>query len=353
MGASATLSGYSRLRTGPVEAFLLGGCQSLWLAEDHLLVVDDTWLVRTVRRVDLRDIEAIALRRTAGFAWVNALAGLLGGLGLVLLATGSFGWAVLGALIAGACLPVLAVNLFRGPTCACRLQTRVGTWPLTALRRYRAARRVLADLEPRIRAAQADLPPVAERLAVLGAAGVAAPEAVVEPQPARPARHVLHAVFFAGLAVQAALLALAAGMPSLPTVAGAAGCGLALVVAAVAALACQHRVAVARRLRLVTWVAGAGTLIGAMTAYLGFLVAVVVTGVMDDPSMVGSQLDKGLIRLARYAAEEGLPVWLQAVLSAAALAAALAAWAGFAAYLSAGRASSRPGAPQGGPTWGR
>jgi hypothetical protein len=156
---------YRRVRTGPGGTSFLGRRQSLWLAEDHLLVVESTYFVQTAARVDLKDIEAIALYPTAEYAWVNALAAVPCLIGGGMVSTGSTPWLVFGALLLGPCLFILLLNLLRGRTCACRLQTRVASRTLYAPGRYGSARRLLALLSPLILAAQADLPPVAGSLA--------------------------------------------------------------------------------------------------------------------------------------------------------------------------------------------
>jgi hypothetical protein len=160
----------------------LGWRQTLWLADDHLLVVQDSLFAQTATRVDLRDIEAITQRPTATYTWTNALAAAPCLLGAGLLGVGDAPWSVFGACLLGACLPVLVANLLLGRTCACRLQTRVADRVLLALDRCSSARRTVALLSPLVLAAQADLPPVAAGLTALTSAGSTA--AAPPPAPA-------------------------------------------------------------------------------------------------------------------------------------------------------------------------
>jgi hypothetical protein len=308
-----------------------GWSHSIWLAEDHLLLVQSSYFTQTASRVDLRDIEAIVVRPTATYAWTNALAAMPCLLGTCLIVAGSAPWVIFGALLTAACLLVLLVNLLRGRTCECRLQTRVSTRTLYALRRYRDARRALAQLAPRLEASQADLPAVSDALAAQPAA--AAPADFTAPAP--PARHVLHAIFFGLLAVQSLALLLVLRATSTATLLAGLACAMLLAAVALLTAGYQHRVPVATRLRLVTWLATGGTLFAWIGGYLVFWFTILNEGLVETGFSFDNQLDRLAMRFLRQMGTDGLPAPVYWLLLVCAMAAALLAVLGFAVYLTA------------------
>jgi hypothetical protein len=159
---------YQRLARG------LCGCSSLWVAEDHLLYVHGWGLGLPVMeeylRFDFTRIQALSLTRTlTWWLWLAGgllIAGASGGLAGVayLAARAEMGpgdlwiipsvFCVLLTLLALLGLSVVAGNLLLGPSCVVTVQTRTNTYRLRPLRRWRAARRALDQLGPRITAAQ-------------------------------------------------------------------------------------------------------------------------------------------------------------------------------------------------------
>lgn len=329
----------------------LGRAHVLWLADDHLLCVCTGYFRQTASRIDYCDIEAIVHRPTALFAWTNALALVPCLVGTGLIALASPPWAIFGICLLLPCLVVLLVNLLLGRTCECRLQTRVGTRTLYALNRERYVRRALPMLVPRIEAAQAGLAPVSAGLAQTPL------EAAVTPlgtplTEVRPARHPLHALCFAALAIQALLFVLAVRFTSVPlllaTVAGAA----LLVAVALLTAGVQHRRPVATRLRVVTWVVAASTLLGWTVAYAVFWFAIFQKGLVEDGLSMENQLDRLLLRYVRALAQDGLPDWLATGLLGLAVLAALLAVVGFGVFMTVPPLAS-PARPTGAATEGR
>jgi hypothetical protein len=133
---------------------------SLWLGKDHLLCVDSTGYAETYKRFYFRDIQAITIRRTEGckirlnvYGGLTVLLGILAAVYRQAITTWLFGLpAALFALL-------FAINLFAGPTSACRLQTAVQTEELPSLNRLRRARKVLERLRTPITAVQGRLAP--------------------------------------------------------------------------------------------------------------------------------------------------------------------------------------------------
>lgn len=146
---------YRRVRTGLGGTDSLGRQQSLWLGEDHLLVVDDAYFVRSVSRADLRDIEAVVTYPTRVYVWTTVGAGGLCLVGGSLCLGATFAWILPGLCLVVPCLLILLANLVRGPTCVCELQTRVASRRLRALGRQHQVERFLAQVRPLILAAQA------------------------------------------------------------------------------------------------------------------------------------------------------------------------------------------------------
>jgi hypothetical protein len=148
---------YTRL--GPRTPHLLGH-DSLWLSQDHLLAVRNRRFVEEYQRFDLREIQAIVIRRHARFVipvyWVAFSVALL----IAVIVGRVRGNAALtnDAWVILALLGVywLAISLFGSGSC--QLQTAVGAYPLPGLYRMRAAQRVLRILEARISEVQGAMP---------------------------------------------------------------------------------------------------------------------------------------------------------------------------------------------------
>ncbi len=127
----------------------------LWLGDDHLLQVEATLAAERYKRFSYGDIQALLLRETARGLVYSALLGTFAA-GCALLAWGMedpgtrrvfLGLAVIGLIL-------LAVNLFRGGTCRCQLQTAAGPHLLPSLSRRRPARRALRLITEKVEGAQ-------------------------------------------------------------------------------------------------------------------------------------------------------------------------------------------------------
>ncbi|HTA43129.1 MAG TPA: hypothetical protein VK789_11820 [Bryobacteraceae bacterium] len=145
-------------RIGPATPHITGH-DSLWLADDHLLVVHNTRFVEDYLRFDLNEIQAIIIRRQFRFvvpvywllgciaAFIVAIAGTVRGSSLT-----DLGW---GALVL---LGIYWLFASLAGSCSCHLQTAVDCYELPGLYRDRAARRVVQLLEQRIAVVQGTLP---------------------------------------------------------------------------------------------------------------------------------------------------------------------------------------------------
>lgn len=138
--------------------------KSLWLAEDHLLIVKSTGYHETYQRLYFRDIKGFftisSERRLAwGLVWgiVAVISGAMLGFGLQVGKQ-----PVVSGIVCGLTTLFFVWNLLLGPACRMFAVTRVQTAPLALVRR-RKAHKVLARVQPLIEAAQRDLvPPPAE-----------------------------------------------------------------------------------------------------------------------------------------------------------------------------------------------
>lgn len=143
------------------------GQSSVWLGSDHLLSATSVGYTEQYRRYYLRDIAALVVQRNRRWMVMSLVFGAIvvfvGLLGAVLAmdndsATQAVGIFFLVVFVLPA-LVALVVNLVRGPTCQVRVQTAVQSAPLQAVGRVRAAEKLLARLEPLIRAAQSEPQP--------------------------------------------------------------------------------------------------------------------------------------------------------------------------------------------------
>lgn len=158
----------------------LGSYSSLWLGNDHLLLVVSTGYTDTYSRVQLRDIKGFfitggARRILCGLPWavVSFVAAWPFSFAL------AFGQTpVVSPIFLSVGLVGLVWNHLLGPGCHVYVVTGVQTARLPALVRRRKAMKVLARLEPLINAAQAD---------VIGAPGSGASAPGVAPPVAPPA----------------------------------------------------------------------------------------------------------------------------------------------------------------------
>ena len=133
----------------------VGVASTLSLGDDHLLQVTVRLYTERYQRFAYGDIQALLLRETArGLVYNLVLGTFAAGSGLlawnaedadarrVLLGVGVF-W-----------LALLAVNLGRGKTCRCQLQTAAGPHPLPSLSRLRPARAAFRLVTEKVEAAQ-------------------------------------------------------------------------------------------------------------------------------------------------------------------------------------------------------
>lgn len=161
-----------------------GSRGSLWLADDHLLVIETSCFLlcyrETYRRLDYANIQAVTHCKSPRGVILHVVIGLLLAVWLtVLLTIGTDGGpGTLLAVVWGVIsLGLLVIHWVKGPTCNLVVQTAVKPWRLRMVSRQKHADVVLAALESRCGEAQVDLAGAPSE-----APGEAAP-AVVDDSP--------------------------------------------------------------------------------------------------------------------------------------------------------------------------
>ncbi|MEQ2006583.1 MAG: hypothetical protein ABMA26_07285 [Limisphaerales bacterium] len=130
----------------------------LWLAADHVLLVDSTVTSQDLKRFYFRHIQALQLRKTWRGFWFNITFSLFTALFALFSSqvNDPVGFGIL-VTFAGVFGLLLLVNSIIGPTSECFIQTAVQREMLPSLGRLRTARKVFARLKPLIEQAQGAL----------------------------------------------------------------------------------------------------------------------------------------------------------------------------------------------------
>lgn len=272
---AATPKLYRKLASAHQFGVAVGGWDSLYLAEDHLLLRSTSAFVESYRRFYFSDIEAITICKTMrGYLW-NAVWGFA-----LFFFTLTFiyrtGWVSgTGTVIFFA---ALLINIARGPTSAARLQTRVQQRALP-LRRLRPALKIIRMLREKIGAAQATIPIVETTPAVsrafpppLPTPGAGTPSA----PPPLPGETVagrmswVHLVSF-GMLIVAGLMATWEARHHHPVLIYCVYAAVALNVGwAIAALVVQRRRRLVGRVLPVSWINLGVHLLGIPSVYMTF-----------------------------------------------------------------------------------
>jgi len=136
------------------------GYSRLWLGDDHVLLVTSSGYSEEYRRFFFTDIQAVVIRATRTWGWINLIFGaflvMFAVFGLLASSPGGklFLWTI-AALSAVA----VTINSMFGPSCTVHIRTAIAEHPLEPLGRVRSAQKVIARLRPLIHAAQGELTP--------------------------------------------------------------------------------------------------------------------------------------------------------------------------------------------------
>lgn len=130
---------------------------TLYLGDDHLLLVSSSGYAENYKRFYFPDIQAITVRKSVGGKVWNIVWGSL--LALSTLLALSLGGVAQGVWLGIAALFLLGLmrNLALGPTCLCQIRTAVQVQPIASLNRFPQARKIIAQLRPLLEAVQQPL----------------------------------------------------------------------------------------------------------------------------------------------------------------------------------------------------
>jgi fatty acid desaturase len=134
----------------------LAGRNSLWLADDHVLLVETSFMTERYQRAWLRDIQGFFIRPSRQ-AKITTIIGLgLSALfaGLTALGGGLIGLSVTMLVVS---IVVVLAGIFAGRNCHFYAVTAVQRREWSNVTRRRAAHRLIAKLTPLIEAAQRDV----------------------------------------------------------------------------------------------------------------------------------------------------------------------------------------------------
>ena len=175
---------YARLTR---NASSIGTYASLWLGDDHLMIVTSTGYSESYARLQFRDIKGFFVTRSDrrfiwGVVWgvLTAICALV-----VIVQLVNRNAPVVSGIFLGLCAGVFAWNHLLGPGCMTYVVTGVQTAKLPSLVRLKQARRVLDRVRPLIEAAQADLVVAPAALPPLVAPPTAPPTGSPEVVPAQ------------------------------------------------------------------------------------------------------------------------------------------------------------------------
>ncbi len=150
---------YSFIKGSKAKGFLFGGFRSLWLTDDHILLVQNNIFNENYRRFYFQDIQAFTIVESKRRLWIAVANCII----LVLFLLSAFAtdeeairWTTL--LLSVAPLLFLAMNWLKGETSCCYIQTNVQNVQLPMVRR-RTTEKIIEELSPVILQDQASLIP--------------------------------------------------------------------------------------------------------------------------------------------------------------------------------------------------
>lgn len=301
-----------------------GGKGSLWQGPDHLLVVEGRGFLlpfsEVYRRVDYDKIQALSLVATKTYIWASVGMGLAAifFLGMAFLARDEEPFLPISLLIPGVMLTVLLlINLFRGSTCRCSLQTAVQVLRLKPLVRVHKAEQVMALLDDLCRRQQAGLahaPAASTRPGVEGVGALPlAPELPGAAIPGgKPPWQGSNWTFFTGLLMLLWGAALAAELfvSGVALTISSVVLGTAVVVLGIIALVHASRYRTPVTLLVCLWGNLATDLLAGLGMYILAVAAVMHQGMSNPEKLFGNKAmgnEHIISSLANYSMEQCEP----------------------------------------------
>lgn len=242
-----------------------GGLSTLWQGRDHLLSILYTFGTERYKRFYYRDIQAFVIRKTAAGKIQNVVLTALAALfGLLASSRGEIGVAIFG-LLAFAMVLILLLNIWRGPTCKCLIQTAVQKEKLKNFYRFKTAVKAIERISPLLQNVQGSLAAEDLRSTWLSAP---ARKADIRNSPAAAGRAdhrplKIHRLFFCTLLCLGLINAAMFYRQNMVLVLTQMIFGLAAAVLLIPALVRQHQGDAAKAVRVITWIS-----LGYLTGYL-------------------------------------------------------------------------------------
>lgn len=126
----------------------------LWLANDHLLLVESMGFSESYKRFYFRDIESITVTHTDRRLIINVVLAVFAALFTLPIFFSDLAAAIVWSILALPIYALIVVNTLKGRACVCHLTTAVQREKLASLSRCKRAERILRKIEPLILAAQ-------------------------------------------------------------------------------------------------------------------------------------------------------------------------------------------------------
>jgi hypothetical protein len=266
---------------------------TLWLANDHILNVDNHVFSEDYKRFYFRDIQAIITQKTnRGKVWniiLSFFGGLFGGIALFNVKPGGTEAVVAWLIVAGIFGIFLLINWLRGPTCNCHIITAVQQEQLPSLSRLKTAKKVIRILKPFIQKAQGEFKVEEAQATIPSATTRRASNPLYLNSPVEtipPVKHYhgrMHEIVFLLLLVNALLTGIFLLYHHILLNALNWGIALALGICVIAALVKQYDTDITTGIKGMTW----GTLGYVCSFYLAgyiLLMAVFMQGVIQTGS---------------------------------------------------------------------
>lgn len=233
---------------------------TLWLANDHILNVDNRGFSEDYKRFYFRDIQAIVTQETnRGKVWNIILATLIGLFVLIAFGSEETVAVALWLLVAGILGIILLINWLHGPTCTCHIITAVQQETLPSLDRLKTAEKVIKILKRLIREAQGEFDAEEAQTAELSEQPSTTDSRFHFTSPAKPTQPVrhyhgrMHGVFFSLLLLDGILTGTHLLFQHVALSLVSAGLTIAFSICVIVALIKQYNTDISKGIRWVTW----------------------------------------------------------------------------------------------------
>ncbi|MBF0570818.1 MAG: hypothetical protein HQL12_02990 [Candidatus Omnitrophica bacterium] len=130
---------------------------SFWLADDHMLVCEDSGFLEKYKRFYFKDIQAVVVKKTNNGIITTLVVFVLAMICLWFLGHATKGWNIFWDILTGFLFLILVINIFKGQTCNTYIQTAVQKDKLNGLNRVKKFDSFLSILKPLIQSFQGEM----------------------------------------------------------------------------------------------------------------------------------------------------------------------------------------------------